>query len=301
MDFSWCSAPAKMLYNQLLEKWGTWEKCRRWYKWLSIIQLFIAYGLLFVSAVSFSASVTLIVTSSCCQGCGDAMGKTQWFDVDANGNASYSHTQDNGMWCKIVGYISKVAGFGCLLCCIVCYGGSWLFLALTFIFLYEEIDELAPIEYFTLTNKKECPKEMNLYKQMDRKKAKEGSVKQYEFIRGQHVYTGWIRTMDDEPLWLYCNRRGKMIFERFSTEEEVRLYIANAMTAREEVPGVLMATTPGSGDMRRVYPTNNVNSTRVGEPILAEGSVTSEPNTGNNVGGASPYASQEPTYEVEEV
>ena len=91
-----------------------------------------------------------------------------------------------------------------------------------------------------------------------------------------------------------------MIFERFSTEEEVRLYIANAMTAREEVPGVLMAITPGGGDMRRVYPTNNVNSTKVGEPILAEGSVTSEPNTGN-VGGASPYASQEPTYEVEEV
>ena len=275
-DFSFCSGPATTLLNQLLEKWDTWEKCRRWYKWFSIIQLATVYALLFISAVLFSLSVSLIQFSNCCQSTGDSMGYTQWFNVDAYGRATYSHTQDNGECCKILANISFVAGLGCLVGCFACYGGRWLFLALTFIFYYEEIDQNAPIEYFTLINKKEYPKEMKLYKQMDRKTAKIGTIKLYEYMRGQHVYTGWIRSMDEEPSWLYCNRRGKMIFERFATEEEVKLYIANAMTASEEVPAVLMATAPGSGDMRRVFPSDEIQSsdvTNFDTPILVQANV----------------------------
>lgn len=256
-DFSWCAGPATMLLNQLLEKWATWEKCRRWYKWLSIIQLVTAYALLFVSAVLFKFAVALIGFSDCCQSTGDSMGSTQWFNVDAYGNRSYSHTQDHGECCKIIAQISWVVGIVTLLGSFSCYGGSWLFLALTFIFYYEEVDFYAPIEYFTLMNKKEYPKEMNLYKQMDRKTAKVGAIKVFEFIKAQHVYTGWIRTMDEEPKWLYCNRRGKMIFERFATEEEVKLYISNA--ASEEVFGA----APVSGDMRKVYPSDGIDSLEV--------------------------------------
>jgi len=182
--------------------------------------------------------------------------------------------------------MSFVAGLGCLAGCVACYGGSWLFLALTFIFYYEEIDLFAPIEYFTLINKKEYPKEMNLYKQMDRKTAKIGTIKLYEFIRGQHVYTGWIRSMDAEPTWLYCNRRGKMIFERFSTEEETQLYLDNALRASsEEVSGVLMAIAPGSGDMRRVFPSDEMHSSEaidLDAPILVEADVVKD--------GSDPYA-----------
>ena len=275
-DFSFCSGPATTLLNQLLEKWDTWEKCRRWYKWLSIIQLATAYALLFISALLFGFSVSLIQFSICCQSTGDSMGYTQWFNVDAYGRATYSHTEDHGECCKILANISFVAGLGCLLGSFACYGGSWLFLALTFIFYYEEINLHAPIEYFTLINKKEYPKKMKLYKQMDRKTTKIGTIKLNEYMRGQHVYTGWIRSMDEEPTWLYCNRRGKMIFERFATEEEVKLYIANAKTASEEVPGVLMATAPGSGDMRRVFPSDEIQSsdvTNFDAPILVEANV----------------------------
>ena len=97
---------------------------------------------------------------------------------------------------------------------------------------------------------------MNLYKQMDRKTAKVGAIKVFEYIRAQHVYTGWIRTMDEEPKWLYCNRRGKMIFERFATEEEAQLYINNdVVTANSEE---VSASAPVSGDMRKVYPSDGI-------------------------------------------
>jgi len=248
-DFSWCAGPATTLLNQLLEKWTTWEKCRRWYKWLSIIQLGTAYALLFVSAVLFKLAVALIRFSDCCQSTGDSMGYTAWFNVDAYGNRSYSHTQDDGECCKIIANISYIVGIVTLLGCFACYGGSWLFLALTFIFVYEEIDLFAPIEYFTLMDKKQYPTEMNLYKQMDRKTARVGTIKLYEIIKGQHVYTGWIRTMDEEPKWLYCNRRGKMIFDRFATAEEA--------SAHKEV------SVPVSGDMRNVYPSVPIDSLEV--------------------------------------
>ena len=117
-DFSWCAGPATMLLNQLLEKWDTWEKCRE-------------YSLLFVSAVLFKLAVALIGFSDCCQSTGDSMGYTQWFNVDSYGNRSYSHTQDNGECCKIIANISWVVGIVTLLGSFSCYGGSWLFLALT--------------------------------------------------------------------------------------------------------------------------------------------------------------------------
>lgn len=272
-DFSWCAGPATTLLNQLLEKWTTWEKCRRWYKWLSIIQLFTAYALLFVSAVLFKFAVALIGFSDCCQSTGDSMGYTAWFNVDAYGNRSYSHTQDNGEFCKIIANISWVVGIVTLLGSFSCYGGSWLFLALTFIFFYEEIDLYAPIEYFTLMDKKQYPKEMNLYKQMDRKTAKVGTIKVHQIITGQHVYTGWIRTMDEEPKWLYCNRRGKMIFERFATNKEAEQYcIDNAMaSAHEEV------SVPVSGDMRKVHPSVPIDSLEVLDLDAPE--VLSDPTT----------------------
>lgn len=298
-DFSFAAGPAQTLFNQLLEKWDTWEKCRRWYKWLSIIQLFVAYALLFLSSVLFQLATTLILTASCCQSSGEAMGTTQWFDVDYRGRVTYSHTEDNGACCKIIANISFLAGLGCLLGCMSCYGGSWLFLALTFIFWYEEIDLFAEVEYFTLINKKEYPKEMNLYKQMNRNTAKIGTIKLYEIFKGRHVYTGWICGPDDDQLWLYCNRRGKMIFERFSSEEEAQLYIANAMTASAEVSGVAMATAPGSGDMRRVFPADEefgetAEAFDLNAPIVAEANLIEEGNAPQgspyDVGGKSPTA-----------
>jgi len=257
-DFSWCSGPATTLLNQLLEKYVTWEKCRRWYKWLSIIQLGTAYALLFVSAVLFKLAVALIGFSNCCQSTGDSMGSTTWFNVDAYGNRSYSHTQDDGECCKIIANISYIVGIVTLLGCFACYGGSWLFLALTFIFFYEEIDLFAPTEYFTLMDKKQYPTEMNLYKQMDRKTGKVGTIKLYQIIKGQHVYTGWIRTMDEEPKWLYCNRRGKMIFDRFATAEEAEQHISSTRPLGYEEVSV-----PVSGDMRKVYPSVPIHSLEV--------------------------------------
>jgi hypothetical protein len=245
-DFSWCAGPATTLLNQLLEKLATWEKCRRWYKWLSIIQLFIAYVLVFVSAALFKLAVTLIRFSDGCQSTGDS---PAWF----NQLVILCAIPRGLMWA-----ISWIVGIVPLLGSVACYGGSWLFLALTFIFVYEEIDLFAPIEYFTLMDKKQYPTEMNLYKQMDRKTARVGTIKVYEIIKGQHVYTGWIRTMDEEPKWLYCNRRGKMIFDRFATAEEAEQHISSTRPLGYEEVSV-----PVSGDMRKVYPSVPIHSLEV--------------------------------------
>lgn len=257
-DFSFAAKPATVLLNQLLEKWMVWEKCRRWYKWFSIIQLFIAYVMLFCSAALFHAGVVLCGTGVCCHSAGEAAGYTQWFNVDAYGNATYSHTQDNGECCKALGNIAFVAGMGCMAGCLACYGLSWLFLALTFIFLYEEVDETAPHEWWVLKMNKDYPIEMAIYGKMNRNTAKIGTVKLHgPPIQAQHVYTGWLRmsieNREDPEAgpWIYCNRRGKLIFERFDTREEADAFIALQMSQSTEVEGVAMA---GPASVQRIYP-----------------------------------------------
>lgn len=183
--------------------------------------------------------------------------KRKWFEVDRYGNRSYSHTEDNGAFCKFVAGISQAYGWSCLVACFACYCLSWLFLALTFIFLYEEIDLTAEVEYFVLINDKKYPLEMNLYPKMDRKVAKVGAVKRSDIIRGRKVYTGWVKLETEGEFWLYCNRRGKMIFARFPTEEEAHFFcqqqIAAATTEVEGVPMVNNAPTQ-PGDYRCVVP-----------------------------------------------
>jgi hypothetical protein len=257
-NFDWVAAPAQMLLDQLMEKWTTWDKCRRWYKWLSIIQLFVAYCLLFVSGALFHAGVVLVGTGACCHATGVSMGKTRWFDVDSYGNKTYSHTEDKGEWCKCIANMAITAGFGCLVGCFASYCLSWLFLALSFISFYEEVDLLAPEEFFVLINKKQYPLEMNVYPRMDRKAAKIGTVGRTNIICGSKVYTGWIRLSSSDEAWIYCNRRGKMIFERFPTKEEAEFFCNQQMlAATTEVAGVpMISNTPinASGSDRRVYP-----------------------------------------------
>jgi hypothetical protein len=182
------------LADRLLEAWEKWDKNRRWYKWLSIIQLFLAYLMLACSSFLFVLAGAFMSGGACCQSCGQSMGSTVWFDVDAWGNKTYSHTVDDGAVYKCLGCILMIAGFLLMVYAGLCYGLSYLFLALTFISCYEEIQDDAPTEIFVLssTQKRKTPNEMNIYETMNRNSTKVGMVSKYDKTPGQHVYTGTV-------------------------------------------------------------------------------------------------------------
>ena len=270
VDFSFAAKPASILLNQLLEKWAVWEKCRRCYKWLSIIPLFIAYAMLFCSGALFHVGVVLCGTGDCCSSFGHSMGKTDWFDVDRYGNRTYSHTQDDGACCKIIGNLAMIAGWACIFVCLAFYALSWFFLAATFIFMYEEVDYSAPLQWWVLRMGKDIPTEMAFYLQMNRNTSRVGTIRLHGALCGQHVYTGWIKVGEFGELeggsrvenWVYCNRRGKCIFDGFTTKEEAELFIQQQMSQSTEVDGV-----PIVGDHSRVYPMAPVPANAEGVPM----------------------------------
>jgi hypothetical protein len=91
-------------------------------------------------------------------------------------------------------------------------------LGLSFVYLYEEVNYLVPIEYFAINATVEnYPETVNTYAEMTEGSQIVGKVDGTTVISGQVVYTGWILTSQNQ--WIHCAKFGKMLFHRVFREE----------------------------------------------------------------------------------
>ena len=227
---SYFADAANILVEQLVDAWVVWEKCRRCYKWFSIIQLWVAWVSLAGSAFCFVCGTIMTSSGACCTSFGHSMGKTQWFYVDEYGNSSVTRTEDHGAVCKCYGCVLMLAGMALYLACFILYAIAWLMLGLTFIYCYEEVDELAPVKLYVLKHDtlkpQKYPEVMHFYPKMNRNVRTVGKVDKTMVIPAQKVYTGWVRTMEEPPRWIATQTRaGKNVFKEFETEQDALDYV----------------------------------------------------------------------------
>lgn len=187
-----------------------WKDCRRWYKWLSLVQLSLSNIFVALTILLTVSGSGMFVAGSCLHRVGQGMGTTTTFYSDG----TRTH-EDHGIVCKIVGISIRTAGICIFLAGLICYLLSWMMLGLTFICLYEELNFGVPREKFILQEEPNSPLFLNVYDDMDRKSKVVRKIPKGEAFEGYLVYTGWVLLLDKQPLeWVYVSKYGKLVVNR---------------------------------------------------------------------------------------
>lgn len=186
-----------------------WRDCRRWYKWLSLLQLTLS-GLCTGLCVTLTGlGAAMVATGSCFGAVGASMGTTTTYYTDG----TRDHT-DHGACCKAVSISLQLSGGAIFLAGIIIYVLAWLLLGLTFICLYEELNFKVPLEKFAIKSDAKIPK-LNIYSSMDTKSTVIGEILLGVPFEGHMVYTGWVLIFINGGIgWIYCSKFGKLVVTR---------------------------------------------------------------------------------------
>ncbi len=180
------------LYNETRKLHNRWGKCRRFYKWLSAIPLFLS-GTCAASSVFLVTSGSALLTGGVClEGVGHGMGTTTTHHY-LDGQYQKTETVDHGACCKSVGYMLMMAGSATILAGVICYLLAWLFLGCSGVHFYEQVKFDGPLECYTMVEKVE---QLSIYPEMNRYSAAIGTVTNKQYIFGKVAYTGWIKTSE---------------------------------------------------------------------------------------------------------
>lgn len=240
-----------------------WLECQRWYKWLSVIPLFVANILGPLSILLFGR------------------GEAGW----------QAHQKDEFIDC-----LFRLISFALIIAGIACYFSMWIFLALTFIYCYEQPNYKEEIRIYRVKKEFES-RVINIYETMNTKSAVIGQVSTNEAVYGRNVYTGWVLTVEGKWIKIH-SMRGELLFDSESFFENVpqpeqpssnKIYPEGSLNDAENGSATKQHDTVKSGDSNNPYgnPQANAPSTDDG-PYYYSPSKTTDHRSGE--GGGSPYA-----------
>jgi hypothetical protein len=196
-------------YSSLTRAWLIWDKCRRFYKWFSVLQLLIAY------AFGVTGIILYRVGNYCCWGGttserGSKTGSSNNLEHKELENWQQSTVSEShpikgwnylllNSFCNFIGFLFLFLGAITILLC-------YLVLFLSFVSCYEVRNDNVEALYYVLDLdwlksgntdfNKNSGLPLTVYSRMDRKPwCKSGNihVNPSTILHGQNVYTGWIR------------------------------------------------------------------------------------------------------------
>jgi hypothetical protein len=156
-----------------------WKKCRRCYKWLSILPLSIAHVLSAASVVVFSVGFVIMFSGGCCLATGEAAGYTVTTTVEvASGREVGSRTEDNGIICKCCGLVLMIYALGAMAAGLALHLAAWLFVGASFVYFYEQVNETAVDQWIVPRLNSTPPLKIEYYAKMNRNQTALGVIDQ---------------------------------------------------------------------------------------------------------------------------
>lgn len=246
-----------------------WQKCQRWYKWPSVIPLFLANTLAPISILLYGTGLAIFSSGECCASMGNSQSNTVYVTTYTDG--SRTAEKGNGCICYIFAGVIYTYSWLSMAGGLICYLSVWLFLALSGIYCYEEVNYSKKTQLFRLkkmetestteataadvgdavaaagNSSKSKPKLVYVYEDMNIFSKVVRTVSYDEIIYGKNVYTGWIMISEG---WIKIHdMKGNKLFD---VEDVVDAPVVNIPPEVYYEPATKANT--GAAGTTKVYP-----------------------------------------------